>query len=79
MIGVLLFASRLIATCDMMTDCRDQLAVDAALTAVKQACAGEENLMPYLIDAVKTYATLGEICGVMKEIFGEYRQDGSMF
>lgn len=62
-----------------MKDGRDQKAVDVALTALKQACAGEENLMPYLIDAVKTYATLGEICGVMKEIFGEYRQDGSMF
>lgn len=62
-----------------MKDGRDQKAVDAALTALKQACASEENLMPYLIDAVKTYATLGEICGVMKEIFGEYRQDGSMF
>ena len=72
-------AERQIAKVEKMKDGRDQKAVDAALTALKQACAGEENLMPYLIDAVKTYATLGEICGVMKEIFGEYRQDGSMF
>ena len=35
--------------------------------------------MPYLIAAVKTYATLGEICGVMREVFGEYKQDGSAF
>ena len=34
--------------------------------------------MPYLINAVKTYATLGEICGVMKEVFGEY-QGGNAF
>lgn len=72
-------AERQIAKVEKMKDGRDQKAVDAALTALKQACAGEENLMPYLIDVVKTYATLGEICGVMKEIFGEYRQDGSMF
>ena len=72
-------AERQIAKVEKMKDGRDQKAVDAALTALKQACVGEENLMPYLIDAVKTYATLGEICGVMKEIFGEYRQDGSMF
>ena len=58
---------------------RDQAAVDQALAALKEACKGEENLMPYLIAAVKTYATLGEICGVMREVFGEYKQDGSAF
>ena len=68
-------AERQIAKVDKMKAGRDQKAVDAALAALKQACTGEENLMPYLIDAVKTYATLGEICGVMKEVFGEYQQD----
>ncbi len=58
---------------------RDQAAVDKALGELKEACKGEENLMPYLIAAVKTYATLGEICGVMREVFGEYKQDGSAF
>ncbi|MBQ7418304.1 MAG: methylmalonyl-CoA mutase [Acidaminococcaceae bacterium] len=58
---------------------RDQAAVDKALAELKEACKGEENLMPYLIAAVKTYATLGEICGVMREVFGEYKQDGSAF
>ena len=58
---------------------RDQAAVDKALAELKEACNGEENLMPYLIAAVKTYATLGEICGVMREVFGEYKQDGSAF
>jgi methylmalonyl-CoA mutase N-terminal domain/subunit len=33
--------------------------------------------MPYLIAAVKTYATLGEICGVMKEVFGEYKSSSA--
>lgn len=52
---------------------RDQHAVDASLKALKEAAKGEANLMPYLIDAVKTYATLGEICGVLREVFGEYQ------
>lgn len=58
---------------------RDQAAVDKALATLKEAAAGEENLMPYLIDAVKTYATLGEICGVLREVFGEYHPNNAMF
>jgi methylmalonyl-CoA mutase N-terminal domain/subunit len=58
---------------------RDNAAVEASLTALKKACEGTENLMPYIIEAVKDYATLGEICGTMKEVFGEYRQDGLNF
>ena len=58
---------------------RDQHAVDASLKALKEAANGEANLMPYLIDAVKTYATLGEICGVLREVFGEYQQGGICF
>ena len=52
---------------------RDDAAVQAALADLKKACADEhENLMPHILAAVKTYATLGEICGVMREVFGEY-------
>ncbi|MBL7177673.1 MAG: methylmalonyl-CoA mutase [Desulfobacteraceae bacterium] len=54
---------------------RDQQRVRAALEALRQAAKGEENLMPYFIEAVKLYATLGEICGVLREVFGEYQQD----
>ena len=53
---------------------RDGKKVDASLSALKQACGAAENVMPYLLDAVKTYATLGEICGVMRDVFGEYKQ-----
>ena len=53
---------------------RENAKVTAALEALKKACTSEENLMPYIIDAVRVYATLGEICGVMREIFGEYQQ-----
>ena len=52
---------------------RDNAAVQAALADLKKACVDEhENLMPHILAAVKTYATLGEICGVMREVFGEY-------
>jgi len=53
---------------------RDQAAVDASLVALKSACEGTENVMPLIVEAVKTYATLGEICNVMREVFGEYKQ-----
>ena len=40
----------------------------------KKACKSDENLMPYIVEAVKAYATLGEICNVMRDVFGEYKQ-----
>ncbi|MTV48583.1 methylmalonyl-CoA mutase [Heliobacillus mobilis] len=53
---------------------RDNAAVEAALARVKAAAEGNENLMPPIIEAVKVYASLGEICGVLRNVFGEYRQ-----
>ncbi|THE63504.1 methylmalonyl-CoA mutase [Salinadaptatus halalkaliphilus] len=55
---------------------RDDEAVEAKLEALREAARGDENLMPYIIDAVKVYATVGEICNVMRDEFGEY-QPGS--
>ena len=52
---------------------RDDDAVEECLTAIREAAEGEENVMPYLIDAVKAYATVGEICDAMREVFGEYQ------
>lgn len=52
---------------------RDNAAVSDKLTALEAACKDEQvNLMPFILDAVKAYATLGEICGVMRRVFGEY-------
>jgi methylmalonyl-CoA mutase N-terminal domain/subunit len=52
---------------------RDAKAVEATLAALETACKDESaNLMPYILDAVKAYATLGEICGVMRRVFGLY-------
>lgn len=52
---------------------RDNQKVEEALRNLEEACKDEnENLMPHILAAVKTYATLGEICGVMRKVFGEY-------
>jgi len=52
---------------------RDQIAVDAALLRLREAANSEHNLMPPTIEAVRAGATLGEICGLLREVFGEYR------
>ncbi len=52
---------------------RDPEAVATTIAGLKAACEGEANLLPPILDAVRAYATLGEICGAMREVFGEYR------
>lgn len=52
---------------------RDGARVASALHAVRAAASGEANLVPVLVEAVKTYATIGEICEVLRNVFGEYR------
>ncbi|HEX2715479.1 MAG TPA: methylmalonyl-CoA mutase family protein, partial [Candidatus Acidoferrales bacterium] len=44
------------------------------LAALRKAAEGSENLMPYILEAVKAYATLGEICDTMREVFGTYEE-----
>ena len=48
--------------------------VRKTLKDLKEAAEGKENLMPYILDCVKAYATLGEICDVLRDVFGEYEQ-----
>jgi methylmalonyl-CoA mutase N-terminal domain/subunit len=52
---------------------RDNRDVAAKLQALEQAARGSENLMPALLDAVKAYATLGEMMDVFRVVFGEYQ------
>jgi len=52
---------------------RDPQAVSGSLGALAEAAAGSDNLMPPIISCVRSYATLGEICGVLRSRFGEYR------
>lgn len=44
-----------------------------ALDRLRHAAQGTDNLMPYIVETVRAYATIGEICNVLREVFGEYR------
>ncbi|MFU8797057.1 MAG: acyl-CoA mutase large subunit family protein, partial [Dehalococcoidia bacterium] len=55
---------------------RDNRKVTQALSDLRAASRTDKNLMPYVIGAVKEYATEQEICDVWREIFGEYRDPG---
>ena len=58
---------------------RDNAAVEKALAALKAGAADESvNLMPLILDAVRTYATLGEICNVLRDVFGEYQAHSTL-
>jgi len=63
---------RQIAKLKQLKSQRNQTAVDQALTALTAAARGSDNLMPPIIEAVKAYATLGEICDALRGVFGEY-------
>ena len=52
---------------------RDAARVEARLRDVRKAAGGNENLMPHFVEAVDAGATLGEICNVLREVFGVYR------
>lgn len=53
---------------------RDQRLVTGALSELKNAAEGKDNLMGPILRAVRAYATLGEICDTLRQVFGEYRQ-----
>jgi methylmalonyl-CoA mutase N-terminal domain/subunit len=58
---------------------RSSARVSRALDQLKRKAETQENLMPYLLESVEAYATVGEICASLKEVFGEYREPASTF
>ena len=48
--------------------------VSRRLNALRKAAQGKDNLMPFIFDAVKAYATLGEVCDALRDIFGTYEE-----
>jgi methylmalonyl-CoA mutase N-terminal domain/subunit len=52
---------------------RDNRELSRRLKALEKAARGQENLMPYILEAVRAYATLGEVCGIFRNVFGEYQ------
>jgi len=57
---------------------RDDDAVRASLDALRNAARGTDNLMPPILDAVRVYATLGDICSVLRDEFGEYQSPNTL-
>jgi len=53
---------------------RTQLKVRNSLDEIQKAAKNGTNLMPPILQAVKSYATIGEICDVLREVFGEYKE-----
>ncbi|MEX2374229.1 MAG: methylmalonyl-CoA mutase family protein, partial [Dehalococcoidia bacterium] len=53
---------------------RDAAAVDDVLTRIRAAAHSSENMMPLLVEAAELYVTIGEICGVLREEWGEYQE-----
>jgi methylmalonyl-CoA mutase, N-terminal domain len=53
---------------------RDENAVRGTIERLEQAARGSENLMPYILDAVECYATVGEISDAFRRVHGEYRE-----
>jgi len=53
---------------------RDNTKVQNQLVALRKAAMGDENLMPYILTCIHGYATLGETCDVLREVFGEYKE-----
>jgi len=52
---------------------RDNVRVGETMAALERAARGSENLMPRILEAVRAYATLGEVCDVFRQVFGVYR------
>jgi methylmalonyl-CoA mutase N-terminal domain/subunit len=63
--------TRQIGRLKRVKDERDNQEVKSALEALKKAAVERENLMPHILDAVRAYATVGEIVGQLREIYGE--------
>ena len=53
---------------------RNAADVERTLSALKRAAEGTENTMPYILDAVRAYATVGEMCAALRDVFGSYTE-----
>ena len=53
---------------------RDKAVVQEKLSALRKAAQGTDNLMVPILDAVRVYASLGEICNTLRDVFGEHQE-----
>jgi methylmalonyl-CoA mutase N-terminal domain/subunit len=69
---------RQVESLESVTADRDEEAVEDALAALRDTARGDGNLLPPIVDAVKAYATVGEICNTLRDEFGEYQPGAAM-
>ena len=67
-------AQRQLARLEQVRRTRDGDAVARALDALEAGARGDANLMPLILDAVQAYASVGEVCGRLRRVFGEYEE-----
>jgi methylmalonyl-CoA mutase N-terminal domain/subunit len=53
---------------------RDTAKCDAAISSLRNAAAGTENLLPHILNCVEAYATVGEISNTLRSVWGEYQE-----
>jgi methylmalonyl-CoA mutase N-terminal domain/subunit len=63
-----------VANLQKMKETRNSRKVEETLGKLESSAEKDENLMPTIIEAVKAYATLGEICSVLRKVYGEYKE-----
>jgi methylmalonyl-CoA mutase N-terminal domain/subunit len=64
-----------IARLDRTRRTRSKVAVDRTLDKLKKTAAGADNTMPAILDAVRAYATIGEMCDALRDVWGEYQEE----
>ncbi len=68
-----------IARLQALRTTRDNIVLDQHLQALAEAARGDENLMPYILNAVRTYGTIGEISDVLRNVWGTYEEPTAAF
>ena len=63
-----------LAKVDRLRRTRNKVVVTRALDRLRKAAAGTDNTMPALLDAVRAYATIGEMCDALRDVWGEYQE-----
>jgi len=67
-------AQQQLANVDRVRRTRNKVVVTRALDRLRKAAAGTENTVPALLDAVRAYATVGEMCDALRDVWGEYQE-----
>ena len=68
-------AQHQLAKVDRLRRTRNQVLATRALDRLRKAAAGPDNTMPALLDAVRAYATVGEMCDALRDVWGEYQEE----